>query len=122
MQKVDLVANCPLSMVISNSSLESALESVMGQRPSSTILRPKISLTWVLRGQQQSGTYCGNKPIPDTSQIHHNDRSSKRCVRSAKDNKGKENNNEKSGKRRIFYRNEKLEAFEKVMIFFYGNF
>ncbi|XP_047362025.1 uncharacterized protein LOC124953955 isoform X2 [Vespa velutina] len=66
MQTVDLVANCPLPVVTGSSRSPSPSRSStpttpltpvastrsMGQRPS-TLLRPKISLTWVLRGQQQ---------------------------------------------------------------------
>lgn len=65
-QTVDLVADCPLQVVTPSSRSPSPPRSPtpatpstplapprsMGQRPS-TLLRPKISLTWVLRGQQQ---------------------------------------------------------------------
>lgn len=73
LQTVDLVADCPNLQIVTggsrspSSSKSSTLPSStfttsvtsMGQRPSA-LLRPKISLTWVLRGQQQSesnGTY-----------------------------------------------------------------
>lgn len=64
-QTVDLVADCPLQVVTGDSRSPSlsraptpsptsiASSTSMGQR-SSALLRPRISLTWVLRGQQQS--------------------------------------------------------------------
>lgn len=79
MQTVDLVADCPLQVVTGSSRSPSPSRSPtpsppssatlpastgsMGQR-SSALLRPKISLTWVLRGQQQPGP---NGPCPTSN-------------------------------------------------------
>lgn len=92
LQEVDLVANCPLLRVTAprtpspaRSTHSSIVHNSMGQRPS-TLLRPKISLTWVLRGQQhQHNDVNGSPSIPDAQIIRKSkDRSSRRSVKSAK--------------------------------------
>ncbi|XP_057322160.1 uncharacterized protein LOC130665686 isoform X1 [Microplitis mediator] len=92
LQEVDLVANCPLLRVTTprtpspaRSTHSSIVHKSMGQRPS-TLLRPKISLTWVLRGQQhQHNDVNGSPSIPDAQIIRKSkDRSSRRSVKSAK--------------------------------------
>ncbi|KAG8042725.1 hypothetical protein G9C98_005365, partial [Cotesia typhae] len=97
LQEVDLVANCPLLRVTPSrtpspapSCLSSSYKS-MGQRPS-TLLRPKISLTWVLRGQQHQHNDVNNTASIQESQIirKSKDRSSRRSVKSIKSIKTKE--------------------------------
>ncbi|KAL6258865.1 hypothetical protein P5V15_010811 [Pogonomyrmex californicus] len=142
MQTVDLVADCPLQIVtgsskspsLSRTPTPSSTSSVfvvsttsMGQRPSA-LLRPKISLTWVLRGQQQSES--NNYPIINGNGGANNDRdafsrgskrSSRRSVKSVKekDATGKENieNKESIEKRekKILHRLQKMERMEKTI-------
>ena len=103
MQAVDLVADCPLPVVtppstpsstrfsnrstafVPNASLES-----MGQR-SSSLLRPKISLTWVLRGEQHPGNTnhsnvnnINRSPDRESLSLEAKDRSFRRSVKSVK--------------------------------------
>ncbi|KAH0955872.1 hypothetical protein HN011_006409 [Eciton burchellii] len=143
-QTVDLVADCPLQIVTGGSRSPSPLRSPtpsptsstfaastasMGQRPS-TLLRPKISLTWVLRGQQQPGTnvVCpttnGNEGVNgnrDTLSRGGKERSSRRSVKSVKekDAAGKENIESKESvekrEKKIMHRLEKIERTEKII-------
>ncbi|XP_070166994.1 LOW QUALITY PROTEIN: uncharacterized protein [Polyergus mexicanus] len=134
LQMVDLVADCPLQIVTGGSILPSssklstflssstfdASTTSMGQRPS-TLLRPKISLTWVLRGQQQSepnGAYPitnGNRNVysdRDLLSCGDKERSSGRSVKCFKDVTDKENiDNKKSIEKRekkILHRIDKV--------------
>ncbi|XP_050457314.1 uncharacterized protein LOC126854511 isoform X2 [Cataglyphis hispanica] len=85
LQTVDLVADCPLQIVTGDSRSPSSSKSSllpsstlaasttsMGQR-SSALLRPKISLTWILRGQHQSEPN-GIYPITNDNRNGYNDR------------------------------------------------
>lgn len=142
LQTVDLVADCPLQIVTGGSILPSSSKSStllpsstfaasttsMGQRPS-TLLRPKISLTWVLRGQQQSEP-DGAYPITNGNGNAHSDRdllsrgdkerSSGRSVKcfKEKDVTDKENiDNKKSVEKRekkILHRIEKTFGKESI--------
>ncbi|XP_014474091.1 PREDICTED: uncharacterized protein LOC106744132 [Dinoponera quadriceps] len=143
MQTVDLVADCPLQIVTGSSRSPSLSRSPtpsppssttlpastgsMGQR-SSALLRPKISLTWVLRGQQQPGPNGptsngsgGTNSDRDTLSRGSKERSSRRSVKSVKEkDTSKENieNKESIEKRekKILHRLEKIERTEKVTI------
>ncbi|XP_015434281.1 PREDICTED: uncharacterized protein LOC107190071 isoform X1 [Dufourea novaeangliae] len=139
-QTVDLVADCPLQVVTPSSRSPSPPRSPspaakpptpplasprsMGQRPS-TLLRPKISLTWVLRGQQQPtannghGTANGNAGANgDRESLSRNtkERSSRRSVKSVKEKvNGKENlDGGEKREKKIVHRMEKIERTEKV--------
>ncbi|KAK1134010.1 hypothetical protein K0M31_011795 [Melipona bicolor] len=136
-QTVDLVADCPLQVVTPSSRSPSPPRSPtpatpstplapprsMGQRPS-TLLRPKISLTWVLRGQQQpasnnnhsaaNGNAGGNGDREALSR-DSKERSSKRSVKSVKEkDSGKENVDAEKREKKILHRIEKIERTEKV--------
>ncbi|XP_018310040.1 uncharacterized protein [Mycetomoellerius zeteki] len=141
-QTVDLVADCPLQVVTGDSRSPSlsraptpsptsiASSTSMGQR-SSALLRPRISLTWVLRGQQQSNLGPGpnNYSTINGSGGTNNDRdafsrgskrSSRRSVKSIKDKDvaSKENieNKESIEKReKILHRLQKIERIEKTI-------
>ncbi|KAI4502971.1 hypothetical protein M0802_002015, partial [Mischocyttarus mexicanus] len=148
MQTVDLVANCPLPVVTGSSRSPSPSRSSrpttpltpvpstrsMGQRPS-TLLRPKISLTWVLRGQQQqqqqqqqqstTGNENNHSSISNTTgtNVHrdtlsHDSRevSSRRSIKSEKEkDAGKENNvvGQEKREKKIPHRIEKNDKMEK---------
>ncbi|XP_036149457.1 uncharacterized protein LOC105834727 isoform X1 [Monomorium pharaonis] len=143
MQTVDLVANCPLQVVTGDSRspplsraptpspTSVATTTSMGQR-SSALLRPRISLTWVLRGQQQSnlGPGSNNYSTINNNGGTNNDRdafsrgskrSSRRSVKSVKekDTANKENigNKESVEKRekKILHRLHKIERIEKTI-------
>ena len=134
-QTVDLVADCPLQVVTPSSRSPSPPRSQtpptplapprsMGQRPS-TLLRPKISLTWVLRGQQQpatnsahsaanenAGPNCGR----DNLSRDGKERSSRRSVKSVKEKDGcKENLDVEKREKKILHRVEKIERTEKAI-------
>ncbi|XP_031844519.1 uncharacterized protein LOC116432172 isoform X3 [Nomia melanderi] len=132
MQTVDLVADCPLQVVTPSSRSPSpprsptpatpptplALPRSMGQRPS-TLLRPKISLTWVLRGQQQpagnnnhsSGNgNAGANGDRESLSRDTKERSSKRSVKSVKEKvAGKENLEGEKREKKSLQRVEKIE-------------
>ncbi|CAK9812456.1 hypothetical protein ANTQUA_LOCUS7275 [Anthophora quadrimaculata] len=138
-QTVDLVADCPLQVVTPSSRSPSPPRSPtpatpstplapprsMGQRPS-TLLRPKISLTWVLRGQQQPAsnnnhsTANGNAGGNGDREVLSRDtkeRSSKRSVKSVKDKDGgKENVDTEKREKKVPHRIEKIEKTEKVEV------
>ncbi|XP_024941462.1 uncharacterized protein LOC107268372 isoform X2 [Cephus cinctus] len=94
----------------------------MGQRPS-TLLRPKISLTWVLRGQQHSGTNVSSSTSSNVNTDREvlsregKDRSSKRSVKSVKNvkekEKGKENIDRFVKQDRQLQKVEKIDRIEK---------
>ncbi|CAL7947637.1 unnamed protein product [Xylocopa violacea] len=138
-QTVDLVADCPLQVVTPSSRSPSpprtptpatpstpfAPPRSMGQRPS-TLLRPKISLTWVLRGQQQpasnnshsaaNGNAGGNGDREGLSR-DSKERSSKRSVKSVKEKDGgKENVEAEKREKKALHRLEKIERTEKVEV------
>ncbi|XP_028522267.1 uncharacterized protein LOC107997302 isoform X2 [Apis cerana] len=138
-QTVDLVADCPLQVVTPSSRSPSPPRSPtpatpstplapprsMGQRPS-TLLRPKISLTWVLRGQQQpassnshsttNGNAGGNGDREGLSR-DGKERSSKRSVKSVKEkDNGKENVETEKREKKVLHRIEKIEKTEKVEV------
>ncbi|XP_014602975.1 PREDICTED: uncharacterized protein LOC106786285 [Polistes canadensis] len=142
MQTVDLVANCPLPVVTGSSRSPSPSRSSrpttpltpvastrsMGQRPS-TLLRPKISLTWVLRGQQQQqqqqqSTTGNENSVSNTTgtNVHrdtlsHDSRevSSRRSIKSEKEkDAGKENVvGQEKREKKILHRIEKIDKMEK---------
>ncbi|XP_017788799.1 PREDICTED: uncharacterized protein LOC108571301 [Habropoda laboriosa] len=98
----------------------------MGQRPS-TLLRPKISLTWVLRGQQQSasnnnhsaanGNAGGGNGDREGLSRDSKERSSRRSVKSVKEKDGgKENVDGEKREKKVPHRIEKIERTEKVEV------
>lgn len=135
-QTVDLVADCPLQVVTGDSrsptpSSTFVVSTSMGQR-SSALLRPRISLTWVLRGQQQSTLSPGpnNYSTINSNGGTNNDRdafsrgskrSSRRSIKSVKEKNtaSKENieNKESAEKRekKILHRLQKIERIEKTI-------
>ncbi|KAH0561543.1 hypothetical protein KQX54_017549 [Cotesia glomerata] len=126
LQEVDLVANCPLLRVTPSrtpspapSYLSSSYKS-MGQRPS-TLLRPKISLTWVLRGQQHQHNEVNNTASIQDSQIirKSKDRSSRRSVKSIKSIKTKESteiiDRDKHERCNVLQEIDKIVRHEKVL-------
>lgn len=126
LQEVDLVANCPLLRVTPSrtpspapSYLSSSYKS-MGQRPS-TLLRPKISLTWVLRGQQHQHNDVNNTASIQESQIirKSKDRSSRRSVKSIKSIKTKESteiiDRDKHERCNVLQEIDKIVRHEKVL-------
>ncbi|XP_078044622.1 uncharacterized protein LOC144474041 isoform X1 [Augochlora pura] len=133
MQTVDLVADCPLQVVPASSRSPSpersptplALPRSMGQRPSN-LLRPKISLTWVLRGQQQPASNnnhstgnenAGGNGDRETLSRDAKERSSKRSVKSEKEKiAGKESLDGEKREKKILHRIEKIERTEKVEV------
>ncbi|KAK0160845.1 hypothetical protein PV328_008211 [Microctonus aethiopoides] len=94
-QEVDLVANCPSTPVTIPRTPSPAQDyfsscpNSMGQHNSS-LLRPKISLTWVLRGQQQHESNINDNGVinsnADTQTLgrRSKERSFRRSVKSAK--------------------------------------
>ncbi|XP_020284740.1 uncharacterized protein LOC109855207 isoform X2 [Pseudomyrmex gracilis] len=132
-QTVDLVADCPLQVVTGGSRSPTpvptssiyATSTSMGQRPS-TLLRPKISLTWVLRGQQQSGSngaYSGTNSGDISSDRDglsrdNKERSSRKSAKE-KDVAVKENIENKDSiekrEKKILHKFEKIEKTEKII-------
>ncbi|XP_011258215.1 uncharacterized protein LOC105252517 [Camponotus floridanus] len=143
LQTVDLVADCPNLQIVtggsgsSSSSKSSTLPSStftftsvtsMGQRPSA-LLRPKISLTWVLRGQQQSesnNTYpianSNGNTYSDRDLLSRKERSSGRSIKCFKEKHATNKENieyKKSAEKRekkILHRLEKIEKIGKESI------
>ncbi|XP_066596835.1 uncharacterized protein [Prorops nasuta] len=128
-QTVDLVADCPSQLVTSTSSRSPSPSKIMGQRPSN-ILRPKISLTWVLRNQQHpnvtghpvshSNTPNNLNYGPSTNPGHlprDKERSSRRSVKSTKEkDRSKENVNLEKKEKRILQTIENFERIEKTAV------
>ncbi|XP_017880624.1 uncharacterized protein LOC108625273 isoform X2 [Ceratina calcarata] len=134
-QTVDLVADCPLQVVTPSRSPSPARTPTpatpstplttprsMGQRPS-TLLRPKISLTWVLRGQQQPASNNGHATANGNAGENGDreglsrdskERSSKKSVKSVKEKDvGKENVHAEKREKKILHRTDKIERTEK---------
>lgn len=134
-QAVDLVADCPLQVVTPSRSPSPARTPTpatpstplttprsMGQRPS-TLLRPKISLTWVLRGQQPPASSNGHATANGNAGENGDreglsrdskERSSKKSVKSVKEKDvGKENVHAEKREKKIQHRTEKIERTEK---------
>ncbi|XP_072746264.1 uncharacterized protein [Anoplolepis gracilipes] len=130
LQMVDLVADCPSQIVTGSSRSPSFSKSFtllpsstfvasatsMGQRPSA-LLRPKISLTWALRGQQQSEPNDAHSDR-DLLSCGSKERSSRRSVKCFKEKAAadKENiENRKSVEKREKKILHRLERIEKTI-------
>ncbi|XP_023287918.1 uncharacterized protein LOC105695610 isoform X2 [Orussus abietinus] len=141
-QTVDLVADCQLALPIvtvettpsppgspTSTTPPASFGSPksMGQRPSN-LLRPKISLTWVLRGHQHhhrstiNGNAESNLNIDsdvrgDVLVREGKERSSRKCVKSVKDkDKGKENiGRSEKVEKNVVHRCEKVDKLDKPL-------
>ncbi|XP_012214820.1 uncharacterized protein [Linepithema humile] len=129
---MDLVADSLLQIVTDSSrsllfsrlltsSTSTAFTTSMGQRPS-ILLRPKISLTWVLRSQQQPGPNhaYSTSANGDQDALSHSGkkRLSKRSIKE-KDPAQKDIENKESiekCEKSILHRLEKIEGNEKIIV------